>query len=234
MLDRDTLATITPSPPAVPAPATAVPTATATVTVIVADDHPLYRQGIIRALDGYGGFDVIAEAGDGATALSLIRRLEPDLALLDVRMPILDGVDVVHALALHGPDVPVVLLSAFSDRQLVDFGLKAGAAAYVGKTEDRDAICLQLATIANSRDSLAPRHLNPRDALAGAPHGWAPRLTCAEHELLLLAAKGLGKVDLARLLGIEEGEIRHRAAALERKLDADSLGEAVSGAGPWG
>ena len=71
-------------------------------------------------------------------------------------MPILDGVDIVNALALHGPDVPVVLLSAFSDKQLVTSGLQAGAAAYIDKTEDRDAICLQLATIACSPRMLAP------------------------------------------------------------------------------
>ena len=105
-----------------PAPTAEVATATAPISVVVADDHPLYRQGIIRALEADGGFLVIGDAGDGAAALWLIRRLEPDIALLDVRMPILDGVDVVNALALHGPDVPVALLSAFSDRPLVTSG----------------------------------------------------------------------------------------------------------------
>jgi two-component system nitrate/nitrite response regulator NarL len=145
------------------APTAQTPMATATISLVVADDHPLFRQGIIRALDAYGDFVVIGAAGDGASALWLIRRLEPDIALLDVRMPILDGVDVVNALALHGPDVPVVLLSAFSDGPLVTSGLEAGAAAYINKTEDRDAICLQLATIAGLHGALAPRRLGPRD-----------------------------------------------------------------------
>jgi two-component system nitrate/nitrite response regulator NarL len=139
------------------------------IRVVVADDHPLYRQGIVRALDASGEFLVIGEAGDGAAALALIRGLEPDVALLDVRMPILDGVDVVHALSLHGPDVPVVLLSAFSDKQLVGSGLQAGAAAYIDKTQDRDAICLQLATIAGSPTMLAPARLSPRDPWPAAP-----------------------------------------------------------------
>lgn len=210
-----------------PTPTAEILTATATVRVVVADDHPLYRQGIIRALDAYGGFLVIGEAGDGAGALSLIRSLKPDIALLDVRMPVLDGVDVVNALALHGPDVPVVLLSAFSDEQLVNSGLEAGAAAYINKTEDRDAICLQLATVAGSHDTLAPRRLSPHDPLAGGSHRWTPRLTCQEHELLQLAAKGLDKLELAQTLDVDEAEIRQRVSSLTRKLDADSLHDAV-------
>lgn len=99
------------------------PTATGPTRLVVADDHLLYQQGLVRALDGHRGFLVIGLAADGLSALAMIRELVPDLALLDVRMPILDGVDIVYALALHGPDVPVVLLSAFADRQLVDSGL---------------------------------------------------------------------------------------------------------------
>ena len=197
------------------------------IRVVVADDHPLYRQGIIRALAAYGSFHVVGEAADGVEALELIRATEPDIALLDVRMPILDGVDVVHALALHGPDVPVVLLSAFSDKQLVDSGLEAGAAAYIDKTADRDAICLQLETIADSSATLAPRLLSPHDPLAGASHRWTPRLTRSEHELLQLAAKGMDKLELAETLDIAEADVRRRAIAIDRKFDTDSLTDAV-------
>ncbi|WP_187368807.1 response regulator transcription factor [Baekduia soli] len=199
-----------------------------TIRLVVADDHPLYREGIIRALDAHGGFLVIGEAGDGATALSLIRSLEPTVALLDVRMPILDGVDVITALSLHGPDVPVILLSAFSDRQLVASGLEAGAAAYIDKTEDRDAICLQLATIAASPSLLAPRQLRPTDPMAGGHEHWMPRLTRQEHQVLQLAGKGMDKVEIAQTLGVAESEIRRRASEVLRKLDVDSLDTAVA------
>jgi two-component system, NarL family, nitrate/nitrite response regulator NarL len=204
-----------------------LPIAATATRVVVADDHPLYRQGIVRALDGYGGFAVVAEAADGVAALALIRELEPDIALLDVRMPILDGVDVVQALALHGPEVPVVLLSAFSDRPLVDSALEAGAAAYIGKTEDRDAICHQLATIAGSGATLAPRRLNPPDALVRPVGTWLPRLTRQEFELLQVVAKGNDKLAAARLLDVDEVEVRQRASALLPKLGADSLDAAV-------
>jgi len=205
----------------------ATPVLSTMLRLVVADDHPLYRQGIVRALDGDGRFLVIGEAGDGVSALRLIRDLRPDVALLDVRMPILDGVDVVHALALHGPDVPVVLLSAFSDKQLVDSALDAGAAAYLTKTQDREEICRRLATIAASEGMLSPGRLKPHDRLAGRHGSWCPRLTHEEHEVLQLAAKGLDKLAVAHLLGLAEGDVRRHASGVTRKLDADTLDDAV-------
>jgi len=194
--------------------------------LVVADDHPVYRDGIVRALQRSGGFAIVGEAENGIEALDLIRRLQPDLALLDVRMPLLDGVDVVHALALHGPDVPVVMLSAFSDRQLVASALEAGAAGYIGKGEDRDALCERLRVIAEHGDQLVPSRLSPHDPL-GVRGEWLPRLTSPEHQLLQLAGHGLDKRELADALHLTELEVRRRAVALARKLDADSLADAV-------
>ena len=124
--------------------------------VIVADDHPLYRQGIVRALEAAGEV-VVAEAGDGRSALELICTHRPDVALVDVSMPGLDGIDVVEELAMHGPDVPVVLLSAFSDEPLVSSALQAGAAAYVTKAADRDDILAAVTGAAHLEN--APRLL---------------------------------------------------------------------------
>ncbi len=107
--------------------------------VVVADDHPLFRQGVVRALE-VAGERVIAQAGDGATALELIRRDPPDVALIDVRMPRMDGIELVIELGRHGPRVPVVLLSAFDDSALMLKGLEAGAWAFLTKDADRAEI----------------------------------------------------------------------------------------------
>ena len=150
----------------IPAPQTAAAgpgTDVSRYRVVVADDHPLFRQGMVRALEADGRFSVVGIGGDGAAALRLVRALVPDVALLDVRMPGRDGVEVVRALAAEGPDVPVVLLSAFNDGPLIAAALRAGAAAYVDKAEDRDAICLQLATVASSHGRFAPRRLRDPD-----------------------------------------------------------------------
>jgi two-component system nitrate/nitrite response regulator NarL len=206
------------TPPAEPDP----------LRVVVADDHPLYRGGIVRAREGSGAFEVVGEASDGATALALIRDLLPDVAVLDVRMPGLDGIDVVAALARHGPPVPVVLLSAFDDEALIASGLEAGAAAYVSKTADRDVICLDVAAAARARTTRSPTAIRgAADLGRSRMPGWAPRLTAHEHHLLQLAALGWEKPELALLSGITVPQLRRQLDGLLAKLGADDLREAV-------
>lgn len=197
--------------------------------VVVADDHPLYRQGIVRALEAAGGIEVVGEAADGTVALTLIRALEPDVALLDLSMPGDDGIDVVAALARHGPRVPVVLLSAFDDQPLIDAGLEAGAAAYVPKTSDRDEICRQVRIAAAAGESRSPAALAPRDDYGASRMAhWTPRLTLAEHELLqLLAHGGWNKAELALLTHVDEATVRRRLSSAVAKLGADTVEDAL-------
>jgi two-component system, NarL family, nitrate/nitrite response regulator NarL len=196
--------------------------------VIVADDHPLYRQGIVRALEA-AGETVLAEAADGLSALDLIRREVPDVAVVDVRMPGLDGIDVIGALARHGPAVPVVLLSAFSDEPLVRAGLQAGAAAYVAKTADRAEIVRAVKAAAVTDN--APRTLTGGDDLVVSSRGgWIPRLTLREHEALILAHRGLDKPQIAVALGIDEAAVHHALSVAVAKLGADTLTEALEAA----
>jgi len=190
--------------------------------VLVADDHPLFRQGIVRALRVAGGFEIVAEAADGATALALIHRHEPDVAVVDVRMPGMDGIDVISALARSGSDVPVVLVSAFDDESLVAAGLEAGAAAYITKSADRDAICIEIARA--SRERRSPKAIHGLPDLRGPRlHGWTPRLTSREHRLLQLAHAGWDKPELALLCGVDEQTLRRQLAAALAKLGADDL-----------
>ncbi len=224
MLTIDTTPTTdpaaTPPPAAPPQPR---------VRVVVADDHPLYRQGIVRALESSGAFDVIDQASDGATALALIRRHQPDVAVLDVRMPDMDGIDIIAALARNGPPVPVVLLSAFDDDPLVAAGLEAGAAAYLSKTADRDAICLDVAAAARARQARSPSVLHGRpDLQRHRMSNWTPRLTVHEHQLLqLAAAAGADNRELAVRAGVDETTFRRRLDSLLAKLDADNLAHAI-------
>jgi two-component system nitrate/nitrite response regulator NarL len=198
----------------------------AALHVIVVDDHPIYRLGIVRALRNAGEI-VDADEGDGTVALARIREFGPDVALVDVRMPGLDGIDIIDALARHGPDVPVVLLSAFGDEPLIRAGLEAGAAAYLTKDADRELILRAVRAAAGAGRS--PRALSgaSRDLVASPRHTWVPRLTGREYRLLTLARAGLDKSAMGAHLGCDEHEVRRVVASVIGKLGADTLQEAL-------
>jgi CheY-like chemotaxis protein len=101
--------------------------------IVVADDHPVFREGMVRALVETGRYEIAGEAPDGNAALDLIRRQRPDVALVDLRMPGPDGLDLVRRLSGEGLGVSLVLLSAFMQPKIVDKALAAGAAAYLSK-----------------------------------------------------------------------------------------------------
>src|SRR5262249_52653142 len=110
------------------------------VRVLVADDHPLYREGVVRALTASGLVDVVAEAEGGREALAEIQAQEPDVALLDYKLPDLDGVAVAHAVTRDHLPTRVLLLSAFTDSGLVYKALQAGASGYLPKEARREQI----------------------------------------------------------------------------------------------
>ena len=106
--------------------------------IVIADDHPVYRDGIVRAVLESGRYEIAGEAGDGETALRLIVQRRPDVALLDLRMPALDALGILRHLDRDGIRVPVVVLSAFSQPHIVDQVLQAGAAGYLSKDAARE------------------------------------------------------------------------------------------------
>jgi two-component system nitrate/nitrite response regulator NarL len=118
--------------------------------VILADDHPLYRDGLARAISAHHGLELVGEAGEGVSALALVEELEPDIALLDVKMPDPDGLEICRLLAERRPALAtrVVLLSAFIDVSLVSRAVCAGAAGYLSKEIARLEICDALADVA--------------------------------------------------------------------------------------
>jgi two-component system nitrate/nitrite response regulator NarL len=124
--------------------------ASAELTVLVADDHAGYRAGLTRAISAWTGLRLVAEAGDGVSALRLIEECDPDLALIDVRMPELNGLELCAQLK---PDhhTRVVLLSAFMDERLAAQALASGAADCMSKDAPREQICRKLIAIADRR-----------------------------------------------------------------------------------
>ena len=111
------------------------------VSVLVADDHPVYREGVVRALKARPDFEVVGEAADGREALDAIRAAMPQVAVLDVQMPGLNGQDVLQAIRRDGIPTRVVLLSAYIDSDTVYKAVAEGAGAYLSKESSRERIC---------------------------------------------------------------------------------------------
>jgi len=161
-----------------------------------------------------------------ATGAAIGLRTGYGLDAVDDQKPGLDGIDVVAALARQGPDVPVVLLSAFSDEPLVRAGLQSGAATYVDKSADRDEILRAVTAAATA--ALAPRALaGASDLQPGNRHHWIPRLTRMEFQLLQLARSDVDKLEMALRLGVDEPTVRRGLSSVIAKTGADTLPRAL-------
>lgn len=199
------------------------------VTVVVGDDHPMYREGVVRALKESGRVRVVAEAGDGREALEAIREHEPKVALLDYRMPELDGLAVVNAVARDGLPTRVLLLSATEDPATVYEALAAGAAGYMTKESDRDDIVAAVVSVAKG-GGYVPAHL--AGGLATEVHqrsrGEATLLSPREAEVITMMADGLSVPDIAERLHLAPTTIRTHVQRLYEKLGVSDRGAAVA------
>jgi two-component system nitrate/nitrite response regulator NarL len=200
-------------------------------TVLVADDHPVFRDGLVRVLSARPEFDVVGEARDGREALDLARRLVPTVALLDVKMPGLDGPSIAHALRRDGVPTRVVLISAHAPSEVVYRAIALGAVAFLSKEADPAEICETVAAAARGETRLSPevqaelvRQIQMR-AVEDRP-GITPR----EREVLALIADGLSGPDIARELHVGPATVKTHLQSLYEKLGVSDRAAAVASA----
>ncbi len=198
--------------------------------VLIAEDHTLVRQGTRQILE-YAGFEVVAEAADGDTAVELARRLKPDVALLDLRLPGLNGIEATREIVRLEPSIRVVILSAYDDDDYVLAAMDAGASGYILKTTTgqalaeaiRGACCGEM--VLDTAVANKVRRLLSRGTLAGEAS--AHRLTERERQILQLAAQGLRNKEIARTLRISIRTVEDHMGRIFEKLGASSRTEAV-------
>jgi DNA-binding NarL/FixJ family response regulator len=203
------------------------------IRIVLADDHVMVRQGIRQFLEEAGDVEVVAEAGDGAEAVRAVEAHQPDVAVLDIRMPGVTGVEATRQIKARFPQVRVLVLTAYDDDPYVFALLQAGADGYVLKTASGDELVRAVRTVHGGRTALSPEIAAKvvRQATSGRPEGAADQvepLTDREIEVLRLAARGLTNRAIGHELGISHRTVQGHLANIYGKMGVNSRTEAVT------
>ena len=199
-------------------------------SVLIADDHPLFREAIARVIAQQPELELVAEASDGSAALDKIRELNPDVAVIDVRMPGLDGSDVLTALRDEGLRTSVVFLSAFLDSKTVYEAVAAGANAYLSKEADTDEIVAAIRAAARGETILGPEvQTGLAEQIRFREENEArPRLSDREHEVLRLIAEGMSAPEIGARIHLSTATVKTHLQHLYEKLGVSERAAAVA------
>jgi two-component system, NarL family, nitrate/nitrite response regulator NarL len=199
------------------------------VRVVVGDDHPLYREGVVRALALSGEVNVVGEADDGTQALELIKEHRPDVALLDFRMPGMDGAQVAAAVRSNELPTRVLLLSAHDESAIVYQALQQGAAGFLLKDSTRTEIVKAVLDCANGTDVVAPSLAGGLAAqIRQRAEPSAPVLSAREREVLNRIARGQSIPAIAAELFVAPSTVKTHVQRLYEKLGVSDRAAAVA------
>lgn len=194
--------------------------------ILIADDHGMVRQGMRMYLTLEPDFEIVGEARDGAEALRLALELRPDVVLMDLLMPVVDGVSATRAIRHALPDTQVVAVTSIgNDRSIADV-LRAGAIGYVRKDADAEALCRAVRAAGEGEVRLTPDMLEKVMQAIELPARPAD-LTERETEVLRLVAHGAANKEIARCLGISEKTVKSHVASILDKLNLVSRTQAA-------
>jgi len=204
------------------------------IRILIADDHLIIRQGLRLILETEEGFELIGEASDGAEAVLLCSQLNPDVVLMDLRMPGMDGLTAIEKLHLDQPHIAVVILTTFNEDDLMLRGLQAGAKGYLLKDTDRTALFDTIRAAARGETLLKPEvmarllSMSSMKMASKKSSSSSIELTEREREVLEAVAKGERSKEIAVQLGISERTVKAYLANIYDKLGVDSRAAAIA------
>lgn len=197
------------------------------IRVLLADDHIVVRAGIRQFLELSGGIEVVAEAGDGAEACKLIEQHQPDVAVLDVQMPTMTGIEVTRWMRSRGLKGGILILTAYDDEPYIQAVLRAGANGYVLKTAGPNEIAQAVRDVFSGKVVLDAALAMKLIHKAAEPDPLVEPLTERETEILGLAARGLTNKAIGARLSISDRTVQNHLAHIFEKFNAASRTEAV-------
>lgn len=207
----------------------------ASLRILIADDHDLMRRGLRALLESHPGWEICGEASTGREAVSLTEELKPDIIILDITMPELNGVDAARRILRSTPETEVLLLSVHYSDQLIREILEAGIRGYIVKSDsDRDLV-IAVEALANHKPFFTPRatelilnylHKRPGDP-SDPPDTIGDRLTTREREIVQLLSEGKSSREVATALNISVKTAETHRANIMRKLEIHSVSELV-------
>jgi DNA-binding NarL/FixJ family response regulator len=200
------------------------PAAQREITCLIVDDHEVVREGLRLSLSRAPHIRVVGEASDGATAVTLAERRKPDVVIMDVRMPGMDGLEATKLLTQRVPDVAVLIFTAYSERSLLGRGLESGAKGYILKEAPHQTLLKAIDKIVAGEGFVDPA-LMPA-FLSGKEQN--EMLTAREREILQLLADGMSNADVAGKLFISQETVKSHVRHILAKLEADTRTHAVA------
>jgi DNA-binding NarL/FixJ family response regulator len=199
------------------------------ISVLIVDDHPVVRRGLRVLLEVQDGIEVAGEAGDGAAALALAAERAPDVILLDLKLPGLDGIAVLGELRAQGSAARVLVLTSATDPASATLAVRSGAAGVLYKDVDPDALVRAVRSVHDGHLLLAPGAAGPlvRSAALASPVAGLDALTSREREVLAELAKGRSNREIARALGVAEKTVKAHVSSVLAKLGVQDRTQAA-------
>jgi DNA-binding NarL/FixJ family response regulator len=189
------------------------------IRVAIVDDHAVVRGGLEQLLSAENDIEVVGTAADGEQAHALVASVAPDVFLMDLSMPGVDGIEATRRIVADSPDTNVVVLTSFADRQRILDALEAGAAGYILKDADPSEVPAAVRAAAAGNSPLDPKAARVLlDARRGAGQALSPQLTARELDVLRLVGEGLANKQIARRLGIAERTVKAHLTSVFQAL----------------
>ncbi|HKN55236.1 MAG TPA: response regulator transcription factor [Amycolatopsis sp.] len=199
-----------------------------TIRIVLADDHPVVRAGLVGLLTLESDFDVVGEAANGLEAVSLAVSLSPDVVLMDLRMPEMDGVAATARIAAESPSVRVLILTTYDTDQNIVHAVEAGASGYLLKDATPEQLAAAIRSAAGGETVLPPAILAKLVSHVRTPPTPPDLLTARELQVLRLVARGLTNAEIGRELHIGETTVKTHLVRMFAKLDVGDRTAAVT------